>query len=127
MKGFWIGLSLGLAFVAGAFLSQSILPQAHAQKRMVQQRLTQWEYACFKNDYQGWRPEPVLSSHINKHAKQGWMLSHHEGAPLEYICFKRPRTLTQSRPAAPMPGANMPSSPGLGMPSTPPSPGSTFP
>ena len=127
MKGFWIGLSLGVAFVAGAFLSQNILPQAHAQKRMVQQRLTQWEYACFKNDYQGWRPEPVLSSHLNTHSKQGWLFSHHEGAPQEYICFKRPRTLTQVRPQPSNPGTNMNPGTGLGMPGAAPAPGSTFP
>ncbi len=124
MKGLLVGLSLSLAFIGGAFFSDGILPVAHAQKRMVQQRLTQWEYACFKNDYQGWRPDPVLSSHLNKHAKQGWLFSHHEGAPQEFVCFKRPRTLSQTNPS----GTNMSPGTGMGrMPGAPPSSGTTFP
>ena len=122
MKGFLIGISLSLAFMAGGFFAQQVVPSAHAQGRMVQKRLQQWEFACFKNDYQGWRPDPVLSSQINQQTKKGWMLSYHEGATQEYLCFKRPRTL--AKPSSPPPGMPGPGGSNMGtMPGAMPSQG----
>ena len=120
MRGFLVGISLSIAFMAGSFFAQHAVPEANAQGRMVQKRLQQWEFACFKNDFQGWRPDPVLSSQINQQTKKGWMLSYHEGATQEYLCFKpKPRTL--SRSSSPQPG-----SPGMGvMPGAMPVPGGT--
>ena len=116
MKGFLIGISLSFAFIAGGFFAQQVVPSAHAQGRMVQKRLQQWEFACFKNDFQGWRPDPVLSSQINQQTKKGWMLAYHEGAAQEFLCFKRPRTL--AKPSSSQPGM-MPASGGTNMGSMP--------
>ena len=124
MRGFLFGMGLSAAFIAGSFFAQQAVPSAHAQGRMVQKRLQQWEFACFKNDYQGWRPEPILSSHINQQTKKGWLISHHAGAPLEYLCFKRPRTLAKA-PTMPQPTSPGPGMPGMGnMPGAMPQPGS---
>ena len=120
MRGFLVGISLSVAFVAGSFFAQQVVPEANAQGRMVQKRLQQWEFACFKNDFQGWRPDPVLSSQINQQTKKGWVLDYHQGATQEYLCFKRPRTL--SRTSSPQPSPGMGVMPGaMPAPSGPPS------
>jgi hypothetical protein len=93
MRGFLLGLSISVAFIAGAVFSQVITSSAHAQGA----RRLKWEYYCVDRLRDG--PEALMESFAAGGLK-GWELAAAgEYAPLAGAgdagrpvvwCFKRP-------------------------------------
>ena len=76
MRGFWLGLSLALAFIVGCVAAPFIVPPLSAQQQGVQR----WEYYSL-------HPNANLAA-LNEAGQQGWEFvgTSHTG----YYVLKRP-------------------------------------
>jgi hypothetical protein len=82
MRGFWLGLSLSVAFVLGCATARLVVPPANAQAT------ARWEHLCVEA---GTLERATAKS--NEVGAQGWEMSgavNYEDRHM-VLCFKRPR------------------------------------
>ena len=77
MRGFWLGLSLSVAFILGCVSAPMIVPQTRAQ-----QEATRWVYLCF-----GAEAATEVQERANEVGARGWEM--HPGPRRPWTALRR--------------------------------------
>jgi hypothetical protein len=79
MRGFWIGLSISVAFIVGCATARLVVPPVSAQST------TRWQYHCVETD----EAEDIAAA-ANQLGAQGWELASGaaDGQAHQIWCFK---------------------------------------